>query len=94
MKMPEGLEYWTLDEVAECLNVGMDLYRKLWKLLDDCENVTPIGGDGSNDTVEYPDARYGTTEDDKARQWWNKLTQEEQKEICDAWEQEEATKYV
>jgi hypothetical protein len=84
MKMPDGLEYWTLDEVAECLSVGKNLYRKLWGLLDECENITP----------EYPDARLGTTEDDKIKQWWNKLTQDEQKEICDAWEKEEATKYV
>jgi len=85
--MPDGLQYWTLDEVAECLPVGDELYRKLWKLLDDCTTITPIGGDGSNGTVEYPDARLGITEDDKARQWWNKITPDEQAKVCKAWEE-------
>ena len=86
-KMPEGLEYWTLDEVAECLpGIGDSLYRKLWSLLEDCETTTPIGGDGTNGTVEYPDARHGTTEDDKASQWWPKLTAAEQARIVEGWE--------
>ncbi len=88
MKIPNGLDYWTLDEIAECLPVGHDLYKKLWKLLDECEKTTPIGGDGTNGTVEYPDARYGTTEDDKPRQFWIKLTESEQQEIIDAWKKE------
>lgn len=88
MQMPEGLEYWTCDEVAECLSFddpGNELYSKLWTILDNANKVTPIGGDGNNGTVEYPDARYGTTEDDKAKQWWAKLTKDEQIRIADAY---------
>lgn len=92
MEMPEGLELWTLDEVAECLPFDDDLlYGKLWRLLDECETVTPIGGDGTNGTVEYPDARYGTTEDDKAKQWWGKLTSDEQSTIVAAWNKENSS---
>ncbi|WP_323129417.1 hypothetical protein [Klebsiella pneumoniae] len=32
--MPDLLNYWTVDEVAECLDgVGDDLYRKLWSYI-------------------------------------------------------------
>ncbi|HBT4799499.1 TPA: hypothetical protein MB324_004105 [Klebsiella pneumoniae] len=32
--MPELLSYWTVDEVAECIDgVGEELYRKLWSFI-------------------------------------------------------------
>ena len=83
MNIPEGLKYWTADEVAECLSgIGPDLYRKLWEILNEAENPTPLGGDGSNGTVETPDGRLELDNDDKAGHWWAKLTQAEQTTIA------------
>ena len=83
MNMPEGLKYWTADEVAECLSgIGPDLYRKLWEILNEAENPTPLGGDGSNGTVETPDGRLELDNDDKAGHWWAKLTPAEQTTIA------------
>ena len=79
MNMPDGLTYWTADEVAECLSgIGPDLYRKLWSILSEAKNPTPLGGDGSGDTVETPDGRMDLDNDDKAPHWWGKLTTDEQ----------------
>lgn len=94
--MPSGLEYWTADEVAECmpyqnyLPVGSDwhdLYSKLWGFLSVAENPTPVGGDGSDGTVEYPDGRRNLDNDDKASSWWSKLNADEQMAIMLAWKE-------
>ena len=93
MKMPEALEYWTADEVAECLDYRSflpvsyyqedqwRLSRKLWGFLNEAENPTPIGGDGSDNTVEYPCGRQDLDNDDKSHHWWNKLDFVEQHAI-------------
>lgn len=92
--MPEGLKYWTVDEVAECLNYHKHiddheaLYAKLWRLLGEAQNKTPLGGDGSGGTVEYPDARDGLDNDDKMGAVWEKLTEDEQNAIVKAYEEE------
>jgi len=40
VKMPELLKYWSVDELAECLDgVGKELYAKLWSYI-------PAKGDG------------------------------------------------
>ena len=89
IKMPDGLTYWTADEVAECLpGIGHDLYRKLWEILSDAKNPTPMGGDGSNGTVETPDGRYDSDNDDKTPQWWSKLAPADQAIIRDAYRKE------
>lgn len=78
IKMPAKLELWTADEVAECLDgVPMGLYRKLWTIVSEAKNPTPLGGDGSNGTVETPDGRLSPDNDDK--NWWGKLSEEHQK---------------
>jgi len=94
MEMPKALEYWTADEVAECLDYRgflpesyykddeYRLSRKLWSFLDEAENPTPIGGDGSNGTVEYPCGRQDLANDDKTRHWWHKLDFIEQRAIA------------
>jgi len=83
-KCPAELEYWTADEVAECIpGVGNDLYRKLWRALSEAKNPTPLGGDGSNGTVEYPDGRRSPDNDDKAPHWWGELTEEERQTIVE-----------
>lgn len=84
MKMPASLTYWTADEAAECLDVSDTLSAKLWGFLEDAKNPTPLGGDGTNGTVEYPDARMDEDNDDKAAHWWPKLTEAEQREIARA----------
>tara|TARA_Y100001963_G_C6609998_1_gene366570 strand:- start:253 stop:528 length:276 start_codon:yes stop_codon:yes gene_type:complete len=86
MDMPDGLTYWTADEVAECLDgIGQDIYRKLWNILSEAKNPTPLGGDGSNGTVETPDGRMDLDNDDKAMHWWDKLTEDEQKVVATAY---------
>lgn len=98
IEMPEGLEYWTADEVAECLSytrhlsggraAGDVLYCKLWKHLSEASNPTPIGGDGSYGTCEEPTARLSLENDDKALHWWRKLTAEEQEAVACAYLEE------
>lgn len=88
MKCPDALIYWTVDEVAECLPVSRLLGQKLWSLLEDAENPTPMGGDGSNGTVEDPSGRLDESNDDKLPNVWNKLTSEEQDEIVAAYAKE------
>ena len=93
MNMPERLKYWTADQVAECVpfesilgkEAGDALYCKLWQILSEAKNSTPLGGDGSNGTVETPDGRLDEDNDDKAPHWWAKLTPAEQTTIRDAY---------
>ena len=86
IQMPDGLTYWTADEVAECLSgIGPTLYSKLWDILNAAENPTPLGGDGSNGTVETPDGRLDEDNDDKAPHWWGSLTVAEQSAIASAY---------
>jgi len=37
VKIPEGLEYWTADEIAECLSVSNATSQKLWDISSICE---------------------------------------------------------
>lgn len=78
VEMHPGLLYWTPDEVAECLDVGDDVYKKLWEILSDTKNPTPMGGDGSTGrpTVETPDGRLNSTP-----QWFHLLSDEEQVKV-------------
>lgn len=84
--IPDGLSYWTADEVAECLEYykylskddGDTLYKKLWQFLNEASNPTPLGGDGTNGTVEYPCGRQSLANDDKAGHWWGRLNEAEQ----------------
>lgn len=84
MKLPDQLRHWTADEVAECLSLSKGLYSRLWTILSKSKNPTPLGGDGSNGTVETPDGRLDPENDDKAPHWWGDLTLQDQQEITDA----------
>ena len=84
-KLPDGLEYWTADEVAECLSVPDALYSRLWQLLSEAKRPTPLGGDGSGGTVETPDARLSLDNDDKMQFVWNKLTKRERIQLTVAY---------
>ena len=96
--LPEGIEYWTADMVAECLpyqeflpkdyGPWETLYHKLWSFLEEAENPTPLGGDGSNGTVEEPCGRRDLKNDDKTSHWWMRLSLEERKAITLAWQYE------
>ena len=100
--MPEGLDYWTADQVAECLPYASHLpadyaggwtalYARLWSFLAAAEHPTPLGGDGSDGTVETPDGRLDLDNDDKAAHWWGRLTPVEQAAIRDAYHAEFTT---
>jgi len=94
-EMPRQLEFWTADEVAECLGYwkflgddeGNKLYTKLWNFLRSAANPTPLGGDGTNGTVEYPCGRWSLDNDDKAGHWWDRLTEREQAAISQSLEE-------
>ena len=91
-KVPQGLEFWTADTVAECLSYSKflpddypggwtTLYSKLWSFLSTAQSPTPLGGDGTDGTVETPDGRLDLRNDDKASHWWKRLTDVEQAAI-------------
>tara|TARA_R110000744_G_scaffold320638_1_gene426788 strand:- start:33 stop:263 length:231 start_codon:yes stop_codon:yes gene_type:complete len=54
-------------------------------ILSAAKNPTPLGGDGSNGTVEEPHERYDEDHDDKATHWWAELTAAEQTTIAAAY---------
>lgn len=87
MKMNEGLEFWTPDEAAECLSVGDALYTRLWNLLEEMpeKDRKPLGGDGTNGTVEYP-PEPGSYVKGSVKGIWGKLTEAEQAELNAAYE--------
>ena len=76
MRMNESLGYWTADEVAECLDVGMELYGKLWKLTNNSINRKPLGGE---------EPIIADTYSNNMKQLWNQFTEEEQRVMNDAY---------
>ena len=92
LSLPDEIDHWTADEVAECLSYGkhlpegegITLYRRLYQILSEAANPTPLGGDGSNGTVELPEDRLDPSNDDKPAHWWDKLTPPQQKAITAA----------
>ena len=91
IKMPSRFEYWTVDEVAECVSYQKHLdtkeksdalYCKLWGFLEQSENKTPLGGDGSNGPVEEPYEHLSDKFGDKITHWWDKLSTEEQEALA------------
>jgi hypothetical protein len=84
MDIPAGLQYWTADEIAECLPVGDATYRELWRITSEASNKKPLGGDGSDGTVEWPEVteEYGN----QPRAFWPNLTPEMQADIAQAYE--------
>ena len=88
IQIPAGIEYWTADEIAECLDdISHDTYVRLWQITGESEKngtAKPLGGDGSNGTTELPIVAdsYGN----QPRGFWNSLTTEQRKEIWDAYE--------
>ncbi len=101
LALPPDLEYWTADEVANCLSYNKHLppgyvaanyggnewglCSRLEEIAYSAENPTPMGGDGSNGTVETPDGRLDLDNDDKAGHWWHLLAPAEQQAIAAAY---------
>ena len=87
--IPNGLEYYTADRIAESFDYwshmpseeASSLYSKLWDFVSESKNPTPMGGDGSNGTVETPGELLDLDNDDKAGHWWHRLTEKEQAAI-------------
>ena len=81
IKIDEKLKYWTPDSVAECLDGVPDrLYRKLWAVVSDLEQEgksVPLGGDGSDGTIETP-ADDGSYASGRMAAVWHLFTTEEQ----------------
>ena len=92
IEMPSSLEYDTADEVAETIDYHKyltkeradALYRELWRILAAAKNKTPLGGDGSNGTVETPCGRLDSDNDDKTPHWWDSLDRDFQSAIVQA----------
>ena len=92
LEMPSGLTYYTADEAAECVDYHKHLpndradalYSFLWKTLSESKNPTPLGGDGSDGTVELPEDRLSLDNDDKAGHWWGKLDRDWQEALVKA----------
>jgi hypothetical protein len=97
MDMPDGFEYYTADTVAECFDYhkylnedeAQALYVTLWSVMTKAKNPTPLGGDGSNGTVELPEDRLDLDNDDKSGHWWSSLSAKEQEALAKAMADEE-----
>ena len=83
-KPPEKLQTWAVDEVAECLEgITTEVYNELWQCLADAHaagKAKPLGGDGSNGTIEEPVITSGEYDSDLAAAW-PKLSEEAKQQI-------------
>jgi hypothetical protein len=98
MKRPEGLEYYTADEVAETIT-GITklpgLYERLWEILSAVKprNRKAIGGEPGRDEdgqlrVEAPEEAIGSSTEDCAPAWWSKLTEKQQRHVAECFRKE------
>ena len=84
----EAAKYWTPDEVAEALDGISDATSsRLWALMNQMKEHAPLGGDGSNGTVEWPEP---IEEGHSVRAIWHLLTEDERREINAAFEAQES----
>lgn len=85
IKMPDFIEDYTPDEIAECMPVSNETYRRLWELLDSIPEGkrVPIGGDGSDGTIEHP-PEPGSYMSGKIGAIWEQLTDVERADIIEA----------
>ena len=77
---PNYLSHWTVDEVAECLNVKPETYSKLWSFVGKIEDNPLSEYDG--ETPPEPDHPSRVVAGIK--KYWTKLTEEEQQDIVNA----------
>jgi len=94
-KTPEALSYFSVDEVAECVEgITPDTYTELWKCLEEADKAgtaKPMGGDGSDGTTEEPIISSGTYGSDLVAAW-PKLSEAARRNICEAAAKLEATR--
>lgn len=80
---PSDIDFLTCDQIAECYDgISKDLYKKLWEITSAASNAgkaQPLGGDGSNGTVEYP--MICSSYDNNLKQAWQYFTPDERKLI-------------
>ena len=86
LAVPLWADQWTLDECAECLPIPRELSARLYRLLSEVNAAerTPLGGDGSDGTVETPDGRLNPANPDKLHHHWNKLSVAEQTALVES----------
>ncbi len=104
MDCPKQFVYWTADEIENCIDPTGEydgaLTEEQWHAVMNklaaftCEAIdagtaTPLGGDGSNGTVETPDGRLDPANTDKAPHWWHRLEAFEQRAYCLAYNKED-----
>jgi hypothetical protein len=81
---------WRPDEVAECLNVSFETRKELWRItteIDRAGKKVPLGGDGTNGTVELP-PEPDAYPDGRMRSVWPTLTDEQRADITAAYAKE------
>jgi hypothetical protein len=86
MNLPRSLACWSVDEVAECLPVTSATYTELWEALESAHKAgtaKPCGGDGSDGTMEEPEASSGEYGSDLASAWPS-LSDAAKLDICNA----------
>ena len=87
--VPQGLEYWRADEIAEGLSVRHDTYVRLWEIVAECEKngtAKPLGGDGSDGTTELP--KVADSYSNQPHSFWTAQTPAQQQEIASAYDKE------
>lgn len=102
VKAPEWTWLWSPDDAAECLEyqqemriLGADpdaLYAKLWRFVqrakEESFQLPPLGGDGSDGTVEEPAIRLETMLEGVGASlafWWDELTDLERRALDSAY---------
>lgn len=84
--MPEEIEFYSPDEVAETINgITKETYRELWTLLSETpkKHQVALGGDGSDGTAETPGDTF-TGEEWRMPDYWKKLSEAAQQNIIEA----------
>jgi hypothetical protein len=86
-KAPEAFSHLSVDEVAECVEgITTDTYQELWKSLEEAHKAgtaKPLGGDGSDGTIEEPVITSGSYGSDLVAAW-PKLSEAARRNICEA----------
>jgi hypothetical protein len=70
---PERFTHYSVDEVAECVpGITEETYAELWNALGEAEaagTAKPLGGDGSDGTIEEPVISSGEYGSDLVAAW-------------------------
>ena len=85
-KAPEAFSHFSVDEVAECVEgITKETYAELWQSLEDAHKAgtaKPLGGDGSDGTIEEPVITSGSYDSDLVAAW-PKLSEAARRNICE-----------